>query len=163
MSDSTFPQFSRTPLSILTEFNRVVIWIVFIIPLVFSSHCHFSMLLETVQNAPTIIDITVTLMFHNLFAVLWQDPDICWSFHFLLFSFGGQLSPSYSTAFFSSLARSWYLSIFSLSFIFLPLSAVTFLFYSFGWSVRTSKFQRMPFKERFCLSAWLSFNLLYNS
>ena len=44
--------------------------------------------LRAVPSAPTIISITVTLMFHK-FWVLEQDTNICYSFRFLWFSLNG--------------------------------------------------------------------------
>ena len=41
--------------------------------------------MQTVQRAPTTISNALTLMFYS-FSTLYQDPSVCLSFHFLLFS-----------------------------------------------------------------------------
>ena len=88
LSDSKFPQVSRTPLSILSDFNSAVVWTVSILSLIYSPNLFsnlFSRALEIVPSALTTIGITVTFIF---------------------------------CSFFCPLARSKYLFIFSLSFIF---------------------------------------------
>ena len=89
-SDSKSPQVSRTLLSILTDLNNVIIWMVKIRLLISSSFNPLSKPLRTVPSSPIIIGITVTLTPHN---------------------------------FLSSLARSKYLCLFSLSLIFTLWSA----------------------------------------
>ena len=74
------PQVSRTLLSIQADLNNAVVWMVRTFPL-------SSLLkpLETVPSAPTTIGITVTHIF-LIFSAFCQDPEICLSFPFLLFS-----------------------------------------------------------------------------
>ena len=92
LSDSKFPQVSRTLLSILAVLNNAVVWMVSTSPPTSKSSRPFSNPLVNVPNAPITIGIIVTCMFHS---------------------------------FFSSLARSRYLSFFSHSFSFILLSAGT--------------------------------------
>ena len=85
LSDSKFPQDSRTLLSILTDVSNAVVWIVSTRPVISNSSCPCINPLVTVPRAPITMGITVSFIFHNLF---------------------------------SSLARSSYLSFFSISFSF---------------------------------------------
>ena len=92
LSDSKFPQVSRTRLSILAVLSNAVVWIVSTRPPTSKSSRPFNNPLVTVPNAPITIGTIVTFMFHS---------------------------------FFNSLARSSYLSFFSLSFRFILWSAGT--------------------------------------
>ena len=67
LSDSKSPKVSWTLLSILADINHAVVWMISIFPLISNSACPLSKPLGSVPNAPTIIDITVTHMFHTLF------------------------------------------------------------------------------------------------
>ena len=60
-------RFSRSLLTILAVHNNAMVWIVSSIPLISYSSSHFSKPLETVPIAPTIVGITVTIMFHAFF------------------------------------------------------------------------------------------------
>ena len=104
LSDSNYPQVSRTFLSILTVLNNVIFWMVSTRPPTSKSSSPFSNPLVNVPKAPITIGIIVTFMFHS---------------------------------FFNSLARSRYLSFFSLSFSFILWSAGTaksnFLLVLFFW------------------------------
>ena len=111
LSYSKFPQVSRTLLSILTDLNYAVVWIVSTYPLIYKLSDSFTKPLGIVSSVAIIISITIIFMF-----------------------------PS----FFSSLARSKYLSLYSLSFIFTLWSARTakstiwqvliFFYYHLVWS-----------------------------
>ena len=92
LSDSKFPQVSRTRLRILTVLSNAVVWIVSTRPPISESSRPFNNPLVIVPNAPITIGTIVTFMFHS---------------------------------FFNSLARSRYLSFFSLYFRFILWSAVT--------------------------------------
>ena len=92
LSDSKSLQVTRSLLSILAVLNNAVVWMVSTRLLTSKSSSPFSNPLVTVPNAPIIIGIIVTWMFHS---------------------------------FFSSLARSRYLSFFSYSFSFILWSAGT--------------------------------------
>ena len=83
-SDSKFPQVSRNLPNILADLNSAVIWMISNLP-IFNSSNLFSRPLETVSSAPSNTGITVTML-HGFFLALWQDPSICRSFRFLLFS-----------------------------------------------------------------------------
>ena len=57
-----------------------MIWIVSILPMIFSSFstfCLFFRPLDTVPSTPTTIGITVTFMFYCFFLKLWQDTSLC--------------------------------------------------------------------------------------
>ena len=58
LSYGTFPQVSRTILSILAESTMVTI-----LPLIYNSSSLLSKPLETVSNAPNIVGVTVTVIF----------------------------------------------------------------------------------------------------
>ena len=92
LSVSKSPQVSRTVLSILTDLNNAVVWIVSVRPPISKSSRPFNNPLVIVPNAPITIGTIVTFMFHS---------------------------------FFNSLARSKFLSFFSLSFRFILWSAGT--------------------------------------
>ena len=86
LSDSKSRQVSRTLLSILAVLNNAEVWMVSTRPCIFKSSSSFINLLVSVLRAPIKISIIVTFTFHSLFV------------------------------FFNSLARSRYLSFFSISF-----------------------------------------------
>ena len=67
LSDSKFPQVSRTLLSILAVLNNVVVWMVSTRPPTSKSSSPFSNPYVTVPNAPITIGIIVTCMFHSFF------------------------------------------------------------------------------------------------
>ena len=98
LSDCKSLQVSRTILSNLADLHNAVFWMVSICHLISKSSSPFTNHLRIIPSAPTIIGITVTFIFHS----------------FLFFCF-----------FFSFLAGSWYLSLFSLSHIFILRSAGT--------------------------------------
>ena len=85
LSDSQSPQVYRTLISILTNLNSTVVWMVFTCAFISNSSRPFTNLLVTILRVPITVGITITFMFHS---------------------------------FFSSLARSKYLFLFSLSFNF---------------------------------------------
>ena len=84
LSDSKYPQVSRTLLGILADLNNSVVWMFSTCLFISKSYSPFTNLLGIVPSAPITISITVTIMFHSFF--------------------------------FSSLAMSTYLSLFSLFF-----------------------------------------------
>ena len=67
LSDSKFPQVSRTLLSILAVFSSAVVWMVSTRPQTSKSSRPFNNPLVTVPKAPVTIGINVTFMFHSLF------------------------------------------------------------------------------------------------
>ena len=67
LSDSKSLQVSRTLLSILADFNSTAVWVVSILPLIFSSFSLLFKNLGTILRTHTTIGITVTLIFHNSF------------------------------------------------------------------------------------------------
>ena len=67
LSDSKFPQISRTLLSILTVLNKVVVWIVSTRPPTFKCSSPFNRPLVTVPSAPITIGIFITFTFHSCF------------------------------------------------------------------------------------------------
>ena len=91
MSDSKSPQVSRTLLSILTDLNNAVVWMVSTCPFISKSSSLFINLLVTVPRAPIIIGISVTFMFQFFFSSLASWRYLYPSFHFLLILLCGQL------------------------------------------------------------------------
>ena len=67
LSDSKYPQVSRTLLSILAVFNNAVVWIVSTRSPTSKSSRPFNNPLVTVPKAPITIGIIVTFMFHSFF------------------------------------------------------------------------------------------------
>ena len=67
LSESKFPQVSRTLLSILAVLNNVVVWIVSTRPPTSKSSSPFNYPLVTVPKAPITIGIIVTFMFNSFF------------------------------------------------------------------------------------------------
>ena len=100
------PQVSRTLLNTLAVLNDAVFWMVSILPPISNSSSPLSKPMRTVPSPPIISGITVTLMVHNLFLVLWQGPSTCLSFRFLWFSpcflvFSSFLSINYPSGWYS--------------------------------------------------------------
>ena len=67
LSDSKSPQVSRTLLSILTDLNNVIVWMVSIRTLISKSFNPFNNPSVTVPRAPITIGIIVTFMLHSTF------------------------------------------------------------------------------------------------
>ena len=89
LSDSKFPQVSRTILSILAVLNNVVFWMVSTRLPTPKSSSPFSNPLVTVPNAPVTIGIIVTSMFHSFFNSLAKSRYLSFfshSFSFTLWS-----------------------------------------------------------------------------
>ena len=101
LSDSKFPQVSRTLLNNLSVLKNEVVWMVFPRPSTSKSSSPFNNPLITVSKAPITNGIIVNYMF---------------------------------CSFFSSLARSRYLSFFSHFFSFIPWSAKSTIFQILFWS-----------------------------
>ena len=71
LSDSKSPQVSRTLLSILSDLNYAVVWMVSTPPLISESSSPCTNPLVTVARAPITISILVTFMVYNFFS--WQQ------------------------------------------------------------------------------------------
>ena len=69
LSDSKSPEVSRTLLSILTILNNTVVWMVYKRLPKSKSSSPFNNPLVTVPNAPIMIGIIVTFMFHFFFLI----------------------------------------------------------------------------------------------
>ena len=67
LSDSKTPQINRTLLSILADFNNVVVWMVSTHPIISKSTSSSTNLLVTVPRAPVTIGLTITFIFHSFF------------------------------------------------------------------------------------------------
>ena len=85
LSDSKFPQVSRTLLSILAVLNNAVVWMVSTCPSTSKSSNLFNSPLVTVPKATITIGIILTFMFHNIFSSLARSRYL--SFFLLSFSF----------------------------------------------------------------------------
>ena len=83
--DNTSPHVSRTLLSILTDLNNDVIWMVSILPPMPNSSSSFSKPLGSVQSAPSTIDIILTLIFHSFFSSLARSKYLSTFFTFFIF------------------------------------------------------------------------------
>ena len=83
LSDSKFPQVSRTRLRILAVLSNAVVWIVSVRPPIFKSSRPFNNPLVIVPNAPITIGTIVTFMFHSFFNSLARSKVLI--FHFTLF------------------------------------------------------------------------------
>ena len=68
VSNSKFPQVSRTLLNILANLNNAVVWMVSTHPFISKSSSPFTNPLVTVPSASVLIGITVTFMFHSFFS-----------------------------------------------------------------------------------------------
>ena len=91
LSDSKFPQVSRTLLSILAVFNNAVVWMVSTRPPTSKSSRPFNNPLVTVPKAPITIGIIVTFMFRSFFNSLAKSMYLSLfshSFSFILWSAG---------------------------------------------------------------------------
>ena len=91
LNDSMSPQVSRTLLSILTDLNKAVVWMVSTPPIISKSSSIIINVLTTLTIAPITIDITVSLMFHRFFnslAMSRYSSFFSFSFNFTLWSAG---------------------------------------------------------------------------
>ena len=91
LSDSKFPQVSRTLLSILAVLSNVIIWIVSTRPLTSKSSRPFNNPLVIVPKAPITIGTIVTFLFHSFFNSLARSRYLSFfspSFSFILWSAG---------------------------------------------------------------------------
>ena len=70
LSDSKFPQVSRTLLSILAELNNAVVYMVSNCALIYKYFIPFTNPLGIVPSAPITIGITVTFMFQFCFLAI---------------------------------------------------------------------------------------------
>ena len=103
LSDSKFPQVSRTLLSILAVPNNVVVWMVSTHPLIFKSSSPYNNPLVKVPKAPIRISIIVTFMFHSFFYSLARSRYLSFfsfSFNFILWSAGTAKSTILQICFF---------------------------------------------------------------
>ena len=104
LSDSKSTQVSRTLLSILTDLNWSVVWMIKIFPLISNSSSHSSRPLGTVPSTPITIGITVTFMFHSLFSSLTRSKYLSvfsFSLIYTLWSAGTTKSTWWQVIFFS--------------------------------------------------------------
>ena len=85
LSDRKSLQVTRTSLSILTDLKNTVFWIVLTCSLISKSSNPLTKPLGIVLNPPIAITISVTLIFHSFFLVLWQGLRTYHYFPFLLF------------------------------------------------------------------------------
>ena len=113
LSDSKFPQVSRTLLSILAVLNNAVVWMVSTRPPTSNSSSPFSYPLVTVPNAPITIGIIVTFMFHSFFNSLTRSRYLSISsnsFSFILWSAGQQSRLFCKFSFFVDYYEVWVLA-----------------------------------------------------
>ena len=73
LSESKCPQVSRTLLTILADFNNVVVWIDSTCPLISQSSSPFTNTLGIFPKAPMTIGITLNFGFYSFFLVLLQS------------------------------------------------------------------------------------------
>ena len=90
LRDSKSPLVSRVLLSIQTDLNNAVVWMVSTRPLISKSFRPCSSPLGTIPRAPISIGITVTFMFHSFFLFSLQGPRTYLSPHFLSILLSGQ-------------------------------------------------------------------------
>ena len=103
LSDSKFPQVSRTLFSILAVLNNVVVWMISTCPLISKSSSLFNNPLVTVLKAPIAIGIIVTFMFYSFFYSLARSKYLSFfllSFSFILWSAGTAKSTILQVLFF---------------------------------------------------------------
>ena len=74
--DSKSPQVSRTRLSILTDYNNAIVWIVSTHPPKSNSSSSLTKSLGIVPSAQFTTSITVTFMFHSFFSSLARSNDL---------------------------------------------------------------------------------------
>ena len=85
LSDSKFPQVSRTPHSILVDLNNVVVRTVSNRPVISKSSSPCTNPLVTVLRAPITIGIIATFMFHSFFNSLARSRYLSLPFAFFKF------------------------------------------------------------------------------
>ena len=89
LTDSKFPQVSRTLLSILADLNNAVVWMVSTRPVIFQLSNLFTNLSVIVSRAPITIGIIITFMFHSFSCSLARSRYLSFfllSFYFTLWS-----------------------------------------------------------------------------
>ena len=156
LSDSKFPQVSRTLLRILANLNYAVVWMVSTRPLIskpFINH------LVTVSRTPITIGVTVTFMFHTFFNSLARLRYLSFfslSFNFILWS--------------ARIAKSTILQV--LFFLWIIIRSDHLAASICRWSICMSKSQRnlcVPFSRTniglcmYYLFVWSNLNFLHNS
>ena len=86
LSDSNYPQVSRTLLIILADLNNVVVEMVSTRPPISKSSSPINNPLVTVTKAPITIGIVVTFIFHSFFNFLARSWYLSFSSLFLFYS-----------------------------------------------------------------------------
>ena len=156
LSDSEFPQVSRTLFSILADLNNAIVWTISTCPVISKSSSPYINLLETVPRALITISIMVAFMFYSFFNSLARSRYLflfSHSFNFMQWSTGT--------------AKSTILQVFS--FLLIVMSG---RLAEIRWSVCISKsswrvcvsFSRTD--SGLCiyhLFVWSNFNFLHNS
>ena len=102
LSDIKSPKVPRTLLSILTDFNNAVVWMVSTSPLIFKSSSPFINHLVTVARGPIIIGIN-TFLFDSFFNSRVRFRYLSFfslSFSFILWSIGTAKSIIFASSFF---------------------------------------------------------------
>ena len=85
LNDSKSPQVSRTLLSILTDINNAVVWMVSIRPLISKSSGPCTNPLVTVPIAPSTTGIIITFMFHSFFNSFARLSSCCYYYCYYWF------------------------------------------------------------------------------
>ena len=73
LSDSTFLRVFGAFLRIIANLRRDLVWVVSVLPLIFSSQSFFPALGGRSKRPPTTIDITITFMLHSFFSSLTRS------------------------------------------------------------------------------------------
>ena len=91
LNDNKYPQVSRTLLSILSDFNNAVVWMVSPRPPISKSFSHISKPLWTVPSAAILVGINVTLIFHSSLSSSAKSKYLALFWSSLVFSLCGPL------------------------------------------------------------------------
>ena len=103
LNDGKSPQVFRTLLSILTDMNNAVVWIISTHPVISKSFCPCTNTFVTVPRAHITICIIITFMFHSFFNSLARSKSLSLfshSFNFIPWSTGTAKSTSLQVLFF---------------------------------------------------------------
>ena len=135
VNESEFPQVSRTLLSILTNLNNTVVWMVSTCPVTCKSFNLFTNSKVSIPSISITTDITVPFIFHRFILVFKQRlvTYLLFRFIFLLARPQGRQSPLFGWLSFFLLTISWPGDLPAIRRFISPSKSQRIVFVSFSW------------------------------